>query len=144
MGIVGLHLQTKLRAMKFLHSYAIYETICITTDFLSFAGRKRWLSITSYSSLKTKLLNSHSSISGAVSVQTENVCEISGCMMYTSSEVGGRCVIVAATQDYISVIHYSNSRHTFSTVQVSMYYNFCMNLYAVLTADWLKLIRFNC
>lgn len=83
-----------------------------------FSGAKRWLNVTSYSSLRTKLLNSHSSISGAVTVQTENIGEISGCMMYTTSEVAGRCVIVAATQDYISVIHYSNSRHTFSTLQV--------------------------
>lgn len=85
------------------------------------AGRKRWLSVTSYSSLRTKLLNSHNAISGAVTIQTECIGdEISGCTMFTTSEVTGRCVIVAATQQYISVIHYSNSRQTFSTVQVSI------------------------
>lgn len=44
--------------------------------------------------------------------------DISSCTMFTSSEIDERCVVVAATPEYISVINYSNSRKEFAVIQV--------------------------
>lgn len=84
-----------------------------------FIGRRRTLSRTNYSSLKSKLSSSQNTISGAVTVTAECVGDISDCTMFRTSEVSGRCTIVAATPQYISVIQYSNSRKEFTVVQVS-------------------------
>lgn len=76
--------------------------------------------MTPFSSLKSRLSSSDNSITGAVKVTIENIGDITGCTMFTCSEINGQCTVIAATSDYISVIHYSNSRKEFVIIQVRL------------------------
>ena len=91
-------------------------------------GRNRWLSATSYSTLMNKLGNRQNTISGSVAITTDNVGKIQHCSMFSVNETGGRCTLVAATPDYISVLVYSTSQRIFNVMQVLCELNYSLFL----------------
>jgi len=94
---------------------------CLAKDCILYClipGSKRWLSVTSFSSLKTKLSSCSNQISGSVKITIETIGEITGCTVYSTSEANGQCVVVAATSKCVSVLTYSHSKSSFSIMQV--------------------------